>query len=150
MRLNHAGITVADMERSLAFYRDSLGLKMYMDVMESGPDADRAVMETGVLMRAVCLTDDAGNMVELFEFKSPKAKKRPAQHLKYTSTGLVEISLIVDDMEKLERDLKKNGFGFKVSPYIWEKEGWKVKLAIALDPDGVVVEFSQVLGGPQV
>jgi hypothetical protein len=53
-------------------------------------------------------------------------------------------------MEKLERDLKKHGFGFKVSPYIWEKEGWKVKLAVALDPDGVVVEFSQVLGGPQL
>ena len=51
MRWNHVGITVRDMERSLAFYRDALGLKIIMDEMISSPDLDKAVMETGARIR---------------------------------------------------------------------------------------------------
>jgi len=147
MRLNHAGITVKDMERSLVFYRDALGLlPVYDEMMPSGRDLDMYCRETGVIMRAVLLADEAGNMIELFDLQSPPVRVRPSEHLKYPSTGLVEISFVVEDLEQLERDLKKHGFGFAVAPYFFEAMGVKAKLLIALDPDGVMVEFTQVLG----
>ena len=31
-KVNHTGISVTDMERSLAFYRDALGLRLVMDM----------------------------------------------------------------------------------------------------------------------
>ena len=55
MRLNHVAISVKDMERSLAFWRDALGLQLIEDSMLSGPDMDMAVMEAGTSVRMVIL-----------------------------------------------------------------------------------------------
>jgi catechol 2,3-dioxygenase-like lactoylglutathione lyase family enzyme len=40
MRLNHVGICVRDIEKSLASYRDALGLTLFQDELLTGPDVD--------------------------------------------------------------------------------------------------------------
>ena len=44
MPLHHVAIAVTDMERSLAFYRDALGLAVFQDEVISGPDVDMGLM----------------------------------------------------------------------------------------------------------
>jgi catechol 2,3-dioxygenase-like lactoylglutathione lyase family enzyme len=144
MRWNHVAITVSDMEKSLAFYRDALGLKTFMDEVASGPDLDKAIMEIGVRIRMVMLADEAMNMIELLEWQSHRAKKRPPEHLKFISTGLVEICLSVPDLEKLVEDLEKKGVKCRVPIWYFEAGGFGTKVTYVEDPDGVQVELVQI------
>lgn len=144
MRLNHVAISVKDMERSLAFWRDALGLQLIQDRMLSGPDLDMALMETGTSVRMVILADEVGSMIELLGWESPPVRERPPEHLKFTSTGLVEVCLAVSDLEKLEEDLAKKGIRFRTPVWILNIEGLDVKVTHVEDPDGVQVELIQL------
>ena len=146
MRWNHVAITVRDMEKSLAFYRDALGLKLFIDEVISGPDLDKAIMETGVRIRMVMLTDEAMNMIELLEWQSHRARKRPREHLKFISTGLVEICLSVPDLEKLVENLEKKGFKCRTPIWYFEAGGMGSKVTHVADPDGVQVELIEIPG----
>jgi catechol 2,3-dioxygenase-like lactoylglutathione lyase family enzyme len=53
MHLHHVAIAVGDMERSLAFYRDGLGLAVFQDEVIRGPDVDIALMEKAARVRMV-------------------------------------------------------------------------------------------------
>lgn len=149
MRLNHVAIAVKDMEKSLAFYRDALGLSVITDAVISGPDLEMAVMETGARIRMVMLVDEAGTMIELLGWESQPVRKRPSEDLKFASTGLVEVCLMVSDLEELEKALNEKGFKFRTP--IWNfgvcmpaYDGPEVKVAHVVDPDGVQVELIQV------
>jgi len=144
MRLNHVAISVKDMERSLAFWRDALGLQLIQDRMLSGPDLDMALMETGTSVRMVILADEVGSMIELLGWESPPVRERPPEHLKFASTGLVEVCLAVSDLEKLEEDLAKKGIRFRTPVWILNIEGLDVKVTHVVDPDGVQVELIQL------
>lgn len=43
----HIGITVSDMERSIAFYKDVLGLDYQGELMMEGPETDALFRCTG-------------------------------------------------------------------------------------------------------
>jgi len=144
MRLNHVAISVKDMERSLDFWRDALGLQLIQDRMLSGPDLDMALMETGTSVRMVILADEVGSMIELLGWESPPVRERPPEHLKFASTGLVEVCLAVSDLEKLEEDLAKKGIRFRTPVWILNIEGLDVKVTHVVDPDGVQVELIQL------
>ena len=144
MRWHHAAITVNNVQKSLAFYRDALGFTLFMDEVVSGPELDKAFMETGVRIRMVMLTDEAMNMIELIEWQSHRAIKRPAEYLKFKSTGLVEICLSVPDLEKMVEDLKNKGFKCRVPIWHFEAGGFGTKVAYITDPDGVQIELIQI------
>ena len=65
----HAGITVSDMERSLPFYRDGLGLEPFWDVTRDS-DLIRAVVGVPfTTLRNVLLKLPEGGFVELLEYR---------------------------------------------------------------------------------
>jgi len=146
MRFNHFCITVKDMERSLVFYRDALGLKVAIDEIISSPDLDQAVMESGARLRMVMLSDESEGLpvVELVEWKSRPPIERPPEHLGFSSTGLGEICFSIPDFEKLEENLKKHGFEFRTRPWMFEVMGVETKVTHAVDPDGVQVELIEL------
>jgi catechol 2,3-dioxygenase-like lactoylglutathione lyase family enzyme len=47
MRLNHVGICVRDIDKSLAFYRDALGLTLFQDELLQIVPADDASASSG-------------------------------------------------------------------------------------------------------
>jgi catechol 2,3-dioxygenase-like lactoylglutathione lyase family enzyme len=150
MRLHHVAIAVEDMERSLAFYRDALGLSVFQDEIISGPDVDRGLMETGARVRMVLLADEAGNMIELLGWLFPPLKDRPAEDRRFTSRGLVEVALMVSDLSKVEDDLKKKGFSFRTPVWRFGSDlaaygGAEAWMRYVEDPDGVQVELMQVV-----
>ncbi len=146
MRFNHFCITVKDMERSLVFYRDALGLKVDIDEIISSPDLDKAVMESGARLRMVMLSDESEGLpvVELVEWKSRPPIERPPEHLGFSSTGLGEICFSVPDLEKLEENLKKYGFEFRTPVWTFEVGEFGTKVTHAVDPDGVQVELIEI------
>ena len=73
--IHHTCLTVSDMDRSLTFYRDGLGLEIVKDVEEKG---ERLSMETqmeGAHNRLVWLKTTMGNtLVELLQYIHPVGK----------------------------------------------------------------------------
>jgi catechol 2,3-dioxygenase-like lactoylglutathione lyase family enzyme len=150
MPLHHVAISVKDLDKSLVFYRDALGLTVFQDEVISGPDVDMALMERDAKVRMVLLMDEAGNMIELLDWQSPTVRKRPYEHRNFTSTGLVEVCFMVPDLQKVEKDLLRNGFSFRTPIWPFGKDtvtygGGYAAIRYAEDPDGVNVEFIQIV-----
>ena len=74
--LAHTAISVADMERSLNFYRDLLGLKVVMDVETDSPKLGVIVGLQGAKTRIVMLEID-NQKIELFQYQTPKGVPMP-------------------------------------------------------------------------
>ena len=76
--------------------------------------------------------------------------KTPPEHLKFRSTGLVELCLIVSDLEIVEENLVEKGFKFRTPPWLFSNvlnnTGIpETKVTHVEDPDGVQVELVQVV-----
>ena len=75
----HTGITVADIEKSVVFYRDVLGLTLRSGPSEpfEGEDLSQAVGVPGTRIR-VALFDVGAGSLELIEYVSPRSENAKA------------------------------------------------------------------------
>ena len=108
------------------------------------------MMEKGAKVRMVLLSDEVGNMIELLGWQSPSVRARPTEHQGFTSSGLVEVSLMVTDLGKAEENLKKHGFAFRTPVWRFGSDlpaygGAEAWIRYVQDPDGVHVELMQVV-----
>lgn len=150
MLVNHVGIVVRDMEKSIAFYRDGFGLTVFVDEIVSGPDVDEQCGVKDGEFRLVLLIDTAANAVELWEWQNPPLEPAPAGPNRFNSPGFFEIGLMVEDLDEAEKKLIEKGYSF-TSP-IWDFckgralfGGAYGKVRYILDPDGVRVELVQMI-----
>lgn len=139
----HGGIAVADMERSLAFYRDLLGLEVYFDVTLDAVDYVRAVL--GIEMtdaRLVYLTIPGaeGIYVELIEYRGteagsvvPRAWERGTGHLCFH----------VSDAQRLHERAIEFGYRSRSEGAVEIPVGPNAggRAAYLLDPDGYHIEL---------
>ena len=75
--LHHVGLTVGDMERSLAFYRGLLGLRVADRGTWSGPEADELVGRPGVELDCADVELGQGRLLELIERTDGPASRPP-------------------------------------------------------------------------
>lgn len=139
--MHHASVTVSDMERSLGFYRDLLGLQVVYDAEGGGPEISRIANVPGTWWRVVQLAC-AGCLVELIQYLSPP--ERVPYQARNNHAGASHVALVVDDLEAYYQHLTANGVVFNAPPYTLrggDFDGWKV--TYCRDPDGITVELIQ-------
>jgi lactoylglutathione lyase len=141
----HGGIAVSDMERSLAFYRDLLGLEVYFDVTLDAVDYVRAVM--GIEMtdaRLVYLTipGTTAVYVELIEYHGTDAEPTEPRAWDY---GTGHLCFHVSDAQALHHRATELGYRSRSSGAIEIPVGPNAggRAAYLLDPDGYHVELFQ-------
>ena len=140
--VRHFGIVVSDMERSLRFYRDLLGLKAVRVMDESGEYLDNMLSLQNVRVTTVKMSADSGStVVELLEFKSHRPEE-PAKHEVY-SIGPSHIAFTVDDLDAVYRRLSETGVRFNAPPQL-SLDGY-AKVTFCQDPDGMPIELVEVL-----
>ena len=78
MGLLHGGVTVSDMEASLAFYRDGLGLPVQLDTVRVATYTHEALALpfTDIRMVLLAVPGTAGGVIELLEYRG--AERQPA------------------------------------------------------------------------
>lgn len=118
------------MKRSVAFYRDLLGLEMIGRLDNGDPDFDIVYLKAG------------GATIELFEF-TKKGKDAPQDGNE--DRGLKHIGFQVESCDEVAEKLKANGVEFTMEPF---NAAGGVRIAFFRDPDGVLLEL--VEGIPQV
>ena len=113
-------VMVSDMNRSVRFYRDTLGLKLRFE----SPDW------TEFDLGSTTLALHGGG------------KPAPSPSGKEQFAGTASIGFTVDNVDKTFADLKAKGVKFVMEPT--EREGEGIRLTVAIDPDGLGVSFAQV------
>jgi catechol 2,3-dioxygenase-like lactoylglutathione lyase family enzyme len=139
--IHHFSFTISDMDRSLAFYTDILGMRILSDVIvQESPDHS----VTGIpdaRLRIVHL-NAYGCVVEFIQYLSPIGKSLDARTC---DTGSAHIAFVVDNMEATCRELQGKGVQFKSEPVVTGSEpGTIVKSVYFLDPDGITLELVEV------
>jgi diaminopimelate decarboxylase len=141
--IDHVSVTCASIERSLAFYRDGLGLALLDSGAETGARIGAVVGLPGARLRFAELALGDGRLVELLEYEAPAGR---ALHPQPNDAGAAHVALAVDDLGAALRRLREHGFDSRSAPVtLDDHEGtWKdVTLAYVDDPDGFVVELIQ-------
>lgn len=141
-KLHHGCITVSDMERSLAFYRDKLGLKVQMDFEMFGPEFDAYLKMSGARFRIVYFEEG----VELVQYVSPSLGKKP--DITMFDFGFAFLIFEVDDIQKTYEEWSAKGVEFYGLPRLPEKEVptvGKVMLVHLPGPDGERISLNQHL-----
>jgi catechol 2,3-dioxygenase-like lactoylglutathione lyase family enzyme len=144
----HVGITVRDMDKAVAFYRDILGLRVLGEATIAGEEAERLTRVKGAVLRAVYLrsgTDLKGPPIELLRFLAPATSSSlPPPQL--TSPGITEVAFWVKDIEQTYQDLQARGVEFYSPPQLFTISGYgQVKAVYFWDPDGTTLELLQVM-----
>jgi catechol 2,3-dioxygenase-like lactoylglutathione lyase family enzyme len=141
--IDHVSVTCASIERSLAFYRDGLGLA----VRERGAETDERIGAVvglpGARLRFADLALGDGGVVELLEYEAPAGRAlRPQPN----DAGAAHVALVVDDLDGALRRLRDHGFESRSAPVLLDDHDgrWRdVRIAYVDDPDGFVVELIQ-------
>src|SRR5437870_5628111 len=112
---HHTSFTVANLERSLAFFRDLLGLELVFVREVRDEYFGRIVGHAGAVVKAALLRLPGGHHVELFEYLQPAGRSyqpRPCD------PGSVHLSLLVQDLSALYADLHGKGADFVSAPVL--------------------------------
>lgn len=132
----HAGITVEDMERSLAFYCGLLGLRATSDRIS--PDGGASVGAPGASIR-ICMLEVPGSSdaIELLEYRGADGRSSAVRPVDF---GAGHVSFWVSDADRLHAALVEQGVAVQ-SPPMRAASGRKK--FYAQDPDGVWLEFTE-------
>ena len=135
-RVNHTGISVSDMERSLAFYRDLLELEVIFDSdVPENKALSSVVGMPGAQGRVVWLR--AGDtMIELWQWDQPAGRDLPADY-KPADRGVTHYALQTDDVDGLYQRVIDAGFVANTSP----KDLGLHKTTYIRGPDNEIIEI---------
>ena len=141
--VDSVGVTVADMERSLAFYRDVLGFQPVSDLEVSGDEWERFQGMFGLRMRVVRmrLGDEA---IELTEYLAPRGRPIPGDS-RSNDRWFQHIALIVSDMDRAYAWLRQHRVE-QASPAPqrlpdWNPNAGGIRAFYFKDPDGHPLEI---------
>jgi catechol 2,3-dioxygenase-like lactoylglutathione lyase family enzyme len=109
VRADHAAISVQDMEKVIAFYRDVIGMEKVFD-REFGEPMARLIGEPGAQVRIVHMRM-GDSVVELFDYRSPEGRT-PRPDARQSDYGLTHIGFIVEDFWGTYQHLRDHGVEF--------------------------------------
>lgn len=143
-------INVSNMERSLAFYRDLLGMKIVSDSRMADPARVAQRKSAGLAMGlsdpdlrwlVLEIPGEQGRGLQLVQWFNPEPRPR-ARTPRLTDKDASWIAFDVQGLRELYEHLKNHGVKFFGS--LAEREGGR-GICFGIDPDGNVVELHGTL-----
>ena len=138
---DHTGFTVANRERSLAFWQDVLGFELSHRAHHTG---DLVSEVTGVPGAEISLAvlKGYGHKIELLEYHAPSDRKHV--DLQPCDVGSVHIALTVDNLDAVLSAIAASGWRAAGKPPTLKTGPNAGKRVVYVrDPDGITIEFMQ-------
>lgn len=145
-RIYHVGLTVSDLDRSIAFYRDILGLEFQGEIFMAGEETDRLFRMKDTKARVAYLNGSKAMEappIELIQFVDNKVKKVKGNLF---TTSISEVCFYTDDIERVYNSLIENHVECLSEPQYFDFRANKLGESKAFyfrDPDGIVLEMMQ-------
>lgn len=137
--LVHVGITVSDLERSIAFYENNFGFKTLgraaFDEAFFAAAPTLYELEDTTCPIAI-LAAPGGVQIELFQFIPQLTKEK----VPWNRAGITHFAVSTDDVLEMCKQLKANNVEFCMEPMQRDDGGYWVFLR---DPDGNMIELME-------
>lgn len=143
----HFSFTVSDIDKSVAFYSDLLGLEVITRQDQANPYTEKLVAMPGAQLRVAMLrvpgwpAGPSHHHLELVEYVHPRGVKAD---VRTNNTGAPHLAFVVEDIHAEYARLTAAGVRFKSDPVEIaagvNQGGWTIYL---LDPDDITLEISQ-------
>ena len=139
--IHHIGITVKNLEKTVEFYRDVIGLKMIEPPTKPSAESNHG-QPVGVkdAVIRICLFEIAeGQIVEFLEYQPTSPIETP---MPMNALGAHHIALLVDNMDDYVKKLENDNIEFLYKPLTIKGGYFKgIKWVYFKDPDGIIVEL---------
>ena len=143
MAADHTGITVTNLERSLAFWRDVLGFELSHRAHQTGEMASEITGVPGAEISLAVVKAPGGPKIELLEYLAPPDRKQHVD-LRPCDVGHVHVALTVDDLDAVLNAIAASGWKTAGEPQTLKSGPNAGKRVIYVrDPDGTTIEFMQ-------
>jgi glyoxylase I family protein len=142
---DHTGITVSNLERSLAFWRDVLGFELSHTAHQKGEFAKEITGVEDAELKLAVLKTPGGHKIELLEYLAPADRKRT--NSRPCDVGFVHVALLVEDLDVVLGHIAASGYKAAGKPQTLTRGPNAGKRVVYVrDPDGTTIEFMQVAG----
>ena len=147
-RIYHVGLTVSDLDKSIAFYRDILGLKFQGEIMMVGEETDKMFQKKNCKARVAYLNGSENietPPIELIQFVEEDVNKVKSDLF---TTSISEVCFYTDDIEVVYNGLIEKHVECLSEPQCFDfsSQGFgKSKAFYFKDTDGIILEMMQPL-----
>ena len=142
----HVGITVSNIENSIKFYRDILGLTLKGQAVMEGKETDKLFAMNNCKVKIAYLNGSDNIIsppIELLEFVNNKTIKDKSQ---LNKISISEICFRVDNIEKTYKHLINNNVECLSEPQEFDFTAYGFSKSKALyfkDPGGIILELME-------
>jgi catechol 2,3-dioxygenase-like lactoylglutathione lyase family enzyme len=138
---DHTGITVSNLDRSVAFWRDVLGFELSHRAHHTGELASEVTGVPGAEI-SIAVLKGYGHKIELLEYNAPPDRKHV--DLRACDVGSVHVALLVDDLDAVLSTIAASGWKAVGKPQTLKSGPNAGKRVVYVrDPDGTTIEFMQ-------
>ncbi len=147
-RIYHVGLTVSDLDRSIAFYRDVLGLTYQGEMVMTGDATDALFQRKDCKARVAYLNGSEhveAPPVELIQFVGDATEKEAPGLF---APSISELCFYTDAIDAVYEGLLSKGVDCLSPPVAFDftDQGFgKSKAFYFKDPDGIILEMMQPL-----
>jgi len=140
---DHTGITVSNLERSLAFWRDVLGFEFSHTAHQKGGLAQEITGVEGAEIKLAVLRAPGGHKIELLEYLAPADRKRA--DIRPCDVGSVHVALLVHDLDSvLERIAAADWKATGKPQRLQSGPNAGKRVVYVRGPDGTTIELMQI------
>ena len=138
---DHTGITVSNLDRSVAFWQNVLGFELSHWDHHTGDLASEVTGVPGAEI-SIAVLKGYGHKIELLEYHAPPDRKRT--DLRPCDVGSVHVALTVDNLDAVLSAIAASGWSAVGNPQILKTGPNAGKRVVYVrDPDGTTIEFMQ-------
>ena len=141
--MRHAGLVVRDLDISLVFYQELLGLSVFKRMKETGHYIERVVGITGASLEWVKLQAADGSLLELIQYNSTTDTPQKVKNAPSDQLGCSHVAFTVKNLDLLHKTLVDKGYNCNSEPQM-SPDGM-VKVMYCHDPDGIILELVEEL-----
>ena len=142
LRTGHTGITVSDLNNTVGYFRDALGLAVSAPVPCSGEMFEQVTGVPGCVID-ICYVTAPGHTIELLCYSSPPDKVSSA--LRPCDNGHLHLCFEVDDIDTVIAAGRRYGFE-PVNSVQLVREGARAgtRVIYTKGPDNLIVELMEL------
>ena len=139
----HTGFVVRDIDRTIDFYTNVMGLKLVGRTERSGAFASKLLAFENAHIKGAFLELGDGHQLEIIQYLNPPVGEG---HLNRNDAGASHLAFFVENIDQFYADKAQRGLTFISDPAeLFDDDGQLLRKALyAQDPDGNWLEFVEL------